>query len=134
VRAGNRVGYYDRIIQMDCVEPFSEIIQSKELKTKYPVHSINFIGSLTQEFTNDDIVLFDDGTLGWKDGREPVEDTRISINYMHHPVWVVIEFLNANRTTLVKQRRAVVSTPQGETLQLPIKVLIRREYLPADPE
>lgn len=136
IRPANRVGYYDRIIQLDVIEPFSEVIEDAGVanpKTRYPVHSLNFIGSLTQEFTNDDVILYDDGTLGWKAGKQPPKGTRVSLSYMHHPVWVVLEYVNANRTSLIKFRTPTTQTPQGNTQHLPIRVLIRREYLPMDP-
>lgn len=136
VRPNNRVGYFDRIIQLDVVEPFSEVIDtdgSSVIQTRYPVHSLNFIASLAAEFGDDEITLFDDGTLGWKAGSIPEAGTRITIHYMHHPVWVVMEFVNANRTSLVKFKKNVVETPAGDTQHLPVRVMLRREYLPADP-
>lgn len=138
MRPRNRVGYYDRVVQLDVIEPFSEVIEDAGVatpKTRYPVHSVNFLASLTQEFTNDDLILYDDGTLGWKPTKQPPSGTRITISYMHHPVWVVIEYVNANRTSLAKFRRpaAEVQTPQGDTQHLPLRVVVRREYLSMDP-
>jgi hypothetical protein len=136
VRPGNRVGYYDRVVQLDVVEPFSEVIEDAGVatpKTRYPVHSLNFAATLDTELSNDDIILYEDGTLGWKTGKQPPSGTRVTLSYMHHPVWVVIEFVNANRTSLVKFKKSEVLTPSGDTQALPIRVMLRREYLPADP-
>lgn len=137
VRPGNRVGYFDRIIQLDVVEPFSEVITTdgtNVIPTRYPVHSLNFLATLTTEFDNDSVALFDDGTLGWKTGFVPAAGERVTIHYMHHPVWVVMEFVNANRTSLVKFKKNTVETPSGDTQHLPLRVMLRREYLPADSE
>lgn len=136
LRPGNRVGYYDRFIQLDVIEPFSEVLEDAGVaspKTRYPVHRLNFMASLDKVFTEDDVILYDDGTLGWKPGRQPDSGTRVTVSYMHHPVWVVIEYVNANRTSLVKFKKADVDTPSGDTQHLPIRVLVRREYLPMDP-
>lgn len=137
VRPRNRVAYYDRITQIDEVMPFCEVVEvpddSDFLPTRYPVHSINFIGTLTEDFDDETVQLFDDGTIGWQAGATPAAGTRVSINYMHHPVWVCIEYVNAMRTSLVKFRNPRTQTPQGDTVDLPVRVMIRREYLPSDP-
>jgi len=135
MRPRNRVGYYDRIIQLDVVDTFSEVItvDGAGIPTRYPMHSLNFIASVDAEFSNDDVTLFGDGTLRWKTGRMPVVGTRVTLSYMHHPAWVVIEYLNVNRTSLLKLRNPAPQTPQGDTQHLPLRVLVRREHLPMDP-
>lgn len=137
VRPRNRLGYYDRIVQLDEVTPFCEkhavTEDSDFLPTRYPIHSVNFLGSLAQEFTDDDVELLEDGTVRFKATKKPETGTVVSINYMHHPAWVVIEYVNTQRTSLIKFRKAAPQTPQGDTLDLPIRVMVRREYLPMDP-
>lgn len=135
MRPRNRVGYYDRIVQLDVIEPFSEVVTVDAggvLKTRYPVHSLNFAASLGAEFDNDDLTLFDDGSLAFKTGKAPASGTRVTLSYMHHPTWVVIEYVNANRTALVKFRNPTTQTPQGDTQHLPLRVIVRREYLALD--
>lgn len=136
VRPGNRLGYYDRIIQIDEIAVYSEIVvvDGPIVKTRYPLRWLNYCMSLAQAYGDDDLVLYDDGVLKWKPGRQPAAGTRVSVHYMHHPVWVMIEYSNLVRTSLIQFRKATPQTPDGDILDLPIKLVMRREHLQLDAE
>lgn len=136
VRPANRLGYYDRITQIDEVAVFSEVVvvDGPVVKTRYPVRWLNYCMAVATAYGNDDLVLYDDGTLRWRPGKQPTAGTRVSVHYMHHPTWVMIEYGNLVRTSLIKFRKPVVATPDGDILDLPIKVIMRREHLQLDPE
>lgn len=131
VRPANRVGYYDRIIAIDEVMPHSEVVvvDGATLKTRYPVRWLNACFSTTKGYADEDIALFEDGTLGWRTGKKPANGTRVAVHYMKHPQWIVMEYANLVRTSLIKFRRATSQTPDGDILDLPIKTLVRLEHL-----
>jgi hypothetical protein len=136
VRAENKLGYYDRLCYLDDVMPFSEVItlgDSATVKTRYPVAALNAVISSTTVYTEKDVWL-DKGALSWVDGHQPVSGTRISVSYMCHPVFVVIDYAHLIRTMPVRAKlpRAQQLTPMGETLNLPLQVIARLEHLPLE--
>ena len=76
-----------------------------------------------------------DGQIVWQSGSEPAEGERLSVHYLHRPVWVVWEHMKLGRRSPVKfkQDAATLETPIGNMLQLPGQVLVRLEHLPLDP-
>jgi hypothetical protein len=131
VRPMNRLGYYDRIVQLDSLVAYTEFVTvaGEALKTKYPVHEINFLASVDARYGDADIALSDDGVLSWRTGKSPPSGTRLSIHYHCHPVWVVVEHMNTVRQSLVATRLANPQTPDGDILDLPMRVFLKREHL-----
>lgn len=136
VRSENRLSYYDRLIHLDDVAPFSERIVSAPagtpIKLRYPADEINGLISLTQRFGNADVVLDDNGNVVFLPGRAPPAGTQLSITYMHHPVFTVIEFPHLIRTVPVRNKKppALADTPTGDYMRLPQQVIARLEHLP----
>lgn len=136
VRAPNKLGYYDRLVQLDDVMPFSEVItvDGNTLTMRYPPLALDFLASDDVEFTDDDVTLDDSGVVTWKTGKRPAASTRVTAHYLCHPVWVVIEHANLVRSSSVKRRVAHPQTPLGSHIDLPVRAIIRREHLPMDPD
>jgi hypothetical protein len=136
VRPENKLGYYDRLAYLDDVMPFSELVVSAAgttLKTRYPVNCINALLSETQTFGDADVELRD-GVVTWLAGRAPPAGTRLSISYLCHPVFVVLEYPHLIRVTnrVAKKPRSAQATPAGDFHRLPMQVLARLEYLPLE--
>lgn len=131
VRPENRIGHGDRLVQLDAMGPYTEVVtvSGNELATRYPVHSVNFVGSLTARYGDKDLALSTDGKLTWKDGKAPTTGTRVSVHYLCHPVYLVVEHPNFTRHALVDNRVANPDTPDGDILELPLRVLLKREHL-----
>jgi len=135
VRQGNKLGYYDRLIALDDTMVYSEVLEADGtsiLKTRYPIFSINLVRTLTTVFSDTDLTIVG-GEIVWTTGQEPALGTKISLHYLCRPAWVVMEHSKLNRTTLVKQKKAVTKTPQGDIVHLPQQVMVRLEHLPLDP-
>ena len=132
VRHGNRLGYLDRLIALDDEMIHSEVVETDgtgRLKLKYPCIALNTMRSVATVFTEDDVSL-DAGDVVWTSGSEPAAGTRVSVNYVCHPVWTVMEHTKLNRTTLIKQKKSSTTTPVGDIVKLPPQVLVRLEHLP----
>lgn len=138
VRSENKLGYYDRLTHLDDVAPFSEVKELKEadagtIKLRYPATLINgLIDENFKEYGDDDVVL-EDGNLKFISGKAPAAGVRLSISYMHHPTFVVLEFPHLIRVIAARAIREKTNTsPMGGHYFLPQQVLARLEYLPLD--
>jgi hypothetical protein len=137
MRAENRAGYYDRIVNIDEIMVYSEIVEVSgkgTLPTKYPVVDINALRSLATVFGDKDVEL-KAGTVTWLSGKEPATGTLVTINYNCHPVWVVVSHIHVTRSTLAqfKKRPHLLQTPEGDTVLLPVQVMVRLEHLALNP-
>lgn len=133
VRAQNKLGYYDRLCQLDEVATYTEIAIANgttTLPTKYPCVQLNYISALETEYLASDVKITA-GAVTFKT-TPPPNGTRIAVHYLYHPVWAVVEHTNLLRTSILANRRDDLLTPAGDTLQLPIRALIRLEHLPLD--
>lgn len=136
VRHRNRLGYYDRLIALDDVMVFSEGIVydgSGILNTRYPVVEINQLRTL-QTIYGEGSISLDAGRIVWEQGFAPSKGEKVSIHYLCRPVWVVMEHLKLNRTSLVRQKRPNTTTPQGDLAALPTQVMVMLEHLVMDPK
>lgn len=134
VRHENRLGYYDKITSLDSQIVFSETLiadGTNILPTRYPVIGVNHARSVTTEYKYEADFSIESGVIKWYAGSVPAEDTRLSIHYLCHPVWLIIEHPHAARVTSNKLKTAVTSTPTGEAKQLPIQAMMRYDFLPA---
>lgn len=133
VRAANKLGYFDRLIDLDGEIVHSEILDSTgegELALRYPCTGMNLISSLTTRYSPDEDFTVEQGKVQWVTGRAPAAGTRLVAHYLTYPHWVVIEHPHATRMTLSKYKRKTTITPQGDPVQLPVQALIRLEWLP----
>lgn len=137
VRADNKLGYYDRLIYLDDLMPFSQLLTqgtSPTLKLRYPAECLNSLVSETQEFGEQDVQLVC-GDVVWRAGRQPPDGTVLSCNYLCHPVFTVIEFPHLIRTIPVRalKLKRPATSPAGGHMFLPLQVVARLEHLALEP-
>ena len=146
VRAANKLGYYDRITNLDSTIVYSEsldaIAPTLPLKSRYPIVEVNLLRSATQTFTgtanptatNGDFSISANGDILWNNANPnaliPSAGSKLVIHYLCHPTWLVIEHPNTLRTTPVKSKVKKPLTPQGDPIPLPVQAVIRFEFLP----
>ena len=138
VRGQNRLGYYDRIISIDESIVRSETTEadgSGKVKLKYLTTGVNDLRSLTTQYDDTDVELVD-GEVIWKPGVEPATGTRLSVNYLFHPVWVVLQHLHVVRTSLARYKAPpkTLQTPEGDNISLPVQAVVRLEHLDLTPK
>jgi len=133
-RPENRLGYYDRLIALDSVLPFSELATvdtDRVVKLRYPATCVNLVRSVAQEFLqNTDFQITKNGHLKFLPGRGPDAAVRLAVHYDHHPVLIVWEHQHAFRDSLTAFKQPVKTTPQGNPQVLPIQSMARLEFLP----
>lgn len=129
VAAYNQLAAYDRLIALDSQIPWSESIlwESGLIKTRYVPTRIQFIRSLTQVFVQGvDYALSDQGELRWL--MSPTSPTRISVRYLHHPTWIVVDQPHIDRVMQTRSK-APYKTPAGTPEQFPVRAHLRLEFL-----
>lgn len=132
VRPENKVGYYDRIINLDDDLVYAETIDAtsaSQLALRYPAKQVNLLRSLDTVFVPD--VNFDlvDGEIRWLTG-QPASGTKLIAHYLTYPVWLITHHPHIVRSTLVKQKNPNPTTPQGDSIPLAIQAVVKYEFLP----
>ena len=134
VRYENKIGYYDRITNLDSLIVFSETVtigtdRQANIKPRYPIVEVNLIRSLTTEYTALDLDVVD-GDIVWKANKAPAAGSRLVLHYNCHPTWLIIEHPHAIRSTFTAKKLKSPPTPVGAFQELPIQALVRYEFLP----
>ncbi len=142
VRPENKVGFYDRLIDLDSTLTFSEILVTKysggraiNPTLRYPAIEVNAIyGEDGTRYKHSiDFEHLDSGLVRWKTNKAPADGKRFSIHYNHHAAWRVIEWPHAIRRSQPRPKGRKKSdktiTPLGDPRQLPIQALLRLEHL-----
>ena len=142
VRSQNELGLYDRITVLNPEIVYSEnlIADGTEfLSARYLITGVNQIrsfsystGTVTELQFDSDYTIMNDGRIQWGAGKEPSAGTRISIHYLCHPTFLVMEHPHIVRNTLRKFKKdpATLQTPLGDPDPLPIQALVKYEFLP----
>lgn len=131
-RAENKLGYYDRIVNLDSLIVYSQILETdgtNELETKYPVVDINLLRSESTVYDSSYYTL-ESGTITWVAGMEPAKGVRVVVHYLMHPVWRIVEHPHALRLSPVKFKTAKPVTPRGDPRPLPVQGIAKYEWLP----
>ncbi len=133
MRAGNWLGYFDRIVLLDAVMPFSEAVTvtagSQEVHLKYPAESLHHALTTSGPLAlGTDITVAPDGSVTL--ATPAVSDTRIGLHYLTAPTFRVSEWPNTYRgiTSREKLGRAP-DTPGGQPIDLPSLAVMRLEHL-----
>jgi len=134
VRPQNRLGHYDKLIHLDSeivyVEAFDADVPTLPIKTRYPVNQVNLLRSLAKEYVPGVDFTLVAGVLTWLPGKGPVKGSRLSLHYLTHPTWLVIDHPHAIRMSMRKVKVKDPLTPQGDPQQLPIQAHGRLDFLP----
>jgi hypothetical protein len=131
VRHENKLGYHDRITNLDSLIVHQEILEADATtanrQTRYPIVQVNLLRSKTTVYTAPtDFSISDDGDIVWV---TPVSD-RLVCHYLCHPTWLVVEHPHSVRLTQIIQKVKKPRTPVGDPTNLPIQAVIRYEFLP----
>lgn len=130
-RPENKLGYYDRITNLDSVSVYSQILETPEgatLPTKYLAHDVNLLRSQDTVYVKDTDFTLDAGVITWVPGLEPAAETRVVCNYLVHPTWRIMEHPHAIRLSPVKFKTATPLTPRGDPRSLPVQGMAQLEW------
>ncbi len=146
VRRENKIGYYDKITNLDSVVVYTELLEagapSDPLKTRYPVVTVNLLRSETTEFqgvdiptaTSGDFSLDNNGFIIWNTANSnaniPSAGVVLALHYLCHPTWLIMEHPHTIRTTPLKFKRKKPRAPAGDAIELPIQAKAQLEFLP----
>lgn len=143
VRSENKIGYYDRLVNLDAEVPYTEhVVIAAGVETiplRYLATAVNAIfwedslGVLQRAEQGDDFWL-DVGVPKWFSGRSPPANTRISVHYLLHPAWLVVAHPHVLRETKRRRKNKVANRthPLGAPVQLPLQAAVRLEFVPKE--
>jgi hypothetical protein len=137
VRHENKLGYHDRITNLDSTIVYQEILDALNpadtlvLETRYPIVQVNLLRSATTVYVAPtDFSINASGDILWVDGKAPVVGTRLVCHYLCHPTWLVVEHPHAVRLTQITRKVKKPVTPVGNPTNLPIQAVLKYEFLP----
>lgn len=133
-RKNHKIGFYDRMVFLDSLLPFSEIVVSgaagSPTPLRFPAVKCNFVRSETARYEEGtDFFVNQIGQLCFLSGRGPAANTKLSVHYVHYPSFIVVSHLNAIRDSLVIAKKQATKTPLGDPQQLPVRVTAQLEFL-----
>lgn len=138
VRQENKIGYYDRLVNLDSEVVYSQIAvagsPTADLELRYPATSVNAIfsddasGAVRYEQSEDFVTVA--GKIRWHAARAPAAGTRLSVHYSMHPTWLVVDHPHVLREVKRRRDRKPKKTPGGNPTPLPIQAAVRLEFLP----
>jgi hypothetical protein len=136
VRHQNKIGYYDKLTLLDSEIIYSEVLVTDGtniLPTRYPVVNVDRLRSVATVYSMGVHYQVENGVITWLPGYIPDADIRVSIHYICHPAWLVVEHPHASRVTLQNYKTSKPNSPLGNARLLPIQALIRYDFLPELP-
>ena len=132
VRYGNAIGFYDRITALDSSIIYAEILPATgtgDLVLRYPATRVNLIRSLETVYSNAADYRLEAGIVKWTDQSIPQKGLRLSVQYLCHPRWLVMDHPHSIRHTQLRHKVPIPITPTGNPMGLPIQCHIRYEFL-----
>ena len=132
VRPENKLGYYDRLINLDSEIVYSQRVLStgqSALQLRYPAIAVTSIQSSTADYLEGIDFNVVGGDIIWLSGRAPAADTQLAAHYTCHPAWIVMSYPHVIRATSNdhKPKKPVVS-PVGNPQNLPIRARVQLEF------
>lgn len=127
VRHENKLSYYDRLTMLDATMAYSEAIDSdgaSTTKATYPIRQVNLLrsfGTIYAEVTHFNVV---NGVIVWV--TPPAKGARLTLHYLLHPVYRVIEHPHASRITQIRQKTKLQT---GTPTHLPVQAIVRLEMM-----
>ena len=132
VRPENKLGYLDRITGLDILIAYAELLVGNGVATlaaRYPVVNINFLRSIDTVYVADtDYNITVDGKINWLT-TPPESGERLSIHYLCHPTWLIIDHPHTARVTSKLFKTPTPKTPLGDPRDLPTQAMILYEFL-----
>lgn len=136
VRSENKLGYYDKVTNLDSLITYAQVIISKKsselVAARYPIVQVNVLASLAKKFIAPTDFTLEDGKIKWTVGRAPAEGTRLSLHYLIHPVWLVVNHPHSLRGTFVNKKKLNPATPVGDHVELPIQAIVQYDFIPSE--
>lgn len=132
VRDENKIGYYDRIILLDSIIAYDEVIEpSGELlqPLRYRATTINAVFSETARLVEGtDYSVDTTGRLVWA-STSRIPRGRIAVHYYTHPSYLVMNRPHSMRQSSVYRKLSTRVTPHGSPQELPLQGVIMLEFL-----
>lgn len=138
VRPENRVGHFDRLINLDSTMVYYEVVEMPAtglvLGLRYRALCVATIQTTTDRYEQDiDFVVNDSGQIVWHSASAPVAGTRLAVHYEMHPTWLVVEHPHVIRESPGRKGtcspEARKDYPRGRPQALPIQVMVQLEFL-----
>lgn len=133
VRPENRLGYWDRIVSLDSTIVFTETIEaglaSALLPATYPILGVNLVRTKEKVYYGDADFTLQNGKIKWLAGKAPTKGARLAIHYLTFPVWLVVQHPKGSRETITKKKVDNPQTPLGNITSLPIRAVVKYEFL-----
>lgn len=135
VRPENKIGYYDRLVCLDSVMTYSQIVYPQgstgPVPLRFPAIKVNFCRDIDISYVQDtDFTLNDQGEMVFAPGRRPAAKTRLTVHYDYHPHFLIIEHVNGFRDSMLRVKDVNKrQTPVGNFQTLPIRAVARLEHL-----
>ena len=139
VRPENKIGYYDRLVNLDSEIPYSQVVSvgadnTADLALRYLATGVNFIqssdadGAVRYEQGDDFSIV--EGKIRWITGRAPAALARLTVHYLMHPTWLVVDHPHVLREAARRRKIPNRISPLGNPTPLPIQAAVRLEFLP----
>lgn len=139
VRPENKIGYYDRIILLDSVIVYDEVIEipngisttmSYTMNLRYRAQAVNAIFSLTNRYEEGgDFTVNDQGVVIWDPGSAPAGE-RVSVHYLTHPSFLIVDRPHtARQSSTYRKPTTTRTTPLGDPQELPLQAHVMLEFL-----
>jgi len=139
VRAENKLGYHDQLINLDATIVYSQMVTMGSGltmttgrgsgKVTYPIVEMNLLRSESQVYIQGTDFAITAGQVVWVDGLQPAEGTILGLHYLTYPHWRVIEHPHMTRHTLVKFKARKPTTPLGDPTDLPVQAICKLEFI-----
>lgn len=136
VRPENKIGYYDRLVNLDSEIPYSQIVTALAdpaalLPLRYLATGVNtIIDSLGQRREQGEDFTLKDGQICWYPSKAPSAGMRLSVHFLCHPTWLVIDHPHVLREIQRRRKQTPRISPLGNPTPLPIQASVRLEFLP----
>ena len=139
VRPENRIGFHDRLVNLDSIIVHSESViveaNSAVVPTRYTVIDLTMMRSLTTVYSSATDYTIVNGVITLDPTVIPTEDTRLSVHYTTHPTWLVTDSPHAIRETsrrIPAPGSTGAYTPLGTVTALPLLAQIELEMIPIE--
>lgn len=127
VRPENKLGYYDRLCNLDATVTHCELkdaASGSTLSMRYPIRDINLLRSESTVYVKTTDFTIVAGDISWVDGQAPAEGTQLACHYLTHPYWRVMDHPHASRMTPVKFKSSA-----NDPRPMPVSAVLKYEWM-----